>query len=86
MTTTALPPPVTSEESVSRRFNAKKLDKLLRAHGKSRAWLADGARVSENTVRNWLSGKKPELDSYLDLVDFLRSEGIDESEILVEIK
>lgn len=89
MTTIALPPPDLLEDGVSRRFSSKKLAALLQRLGRSRAWLADGAKVSENTVRNWTdvkNPKQPDLDSYLDLVDFLRSEGHDESEILDEIK
>ncbi len=87
MTTVALPPP--PEATVTRRFNGEKLGKLLKRLDQPPAWVALGARVSETSVRNWMSRKKkkrPDLDSYLDLVDFLRKQGIPEAEILDEIK
>lgn len=70
---------------MARRFDPAKLTKVLERLGKRPTWLANEVGVTEATVRNWLGGKKPDLDSYLSLVDALARAGVRESEIL-EIK
>lgn len=67
---------------MTRRFNPEKLSRVLKRLGKRPAWLAYEVNVTEATVRNWLSNKKPDLDSYLSLVDALARAGVKESEIL----
>lgn len=84
MTTTTAAPPET--ETMARRFSGAKLEKVLEKLGKNSAWLAGEVGVREQSVTNWLSGKKPEIDSYLDLVDALARVGVPESAILVQIK
>ncbi len=73
------PPPMT------RRMSSRKLKAVMARLGKRPAWLASEVGVTEATVRNWLAGKRPDLDSYLDLVDALERAGVKEQEILDRI-
>lgn len=76
MTCTAEPPPMT------RRFSSRKLARVLAHLGWTPTRLAAEVGVREQSVKNWLEGKKPALEGWLDLVDVLRRHGVEEAELL----